>query len=43
MALTSSGLLFAWGLNVYGQLGIGDFQDSDVPIHVDSLSHSVIK
>lgn len=37
MATTLSGLLFAWGLNVYGELGIGNYRDQDQPQHVVEL------
>jgi len=32
LALTKNGFLFSWGLNVYGQLGIGDFVDRNEPV-----------
>ena len=31
MAVTSSGFLFSWGLNFYGQLGLGDYNDRSIP------------
>ena len=37
MATTQSGLLFTWGLNVYGELGIGTYRDQDKPQHVKDL------
>lgn len=37
LATTMSGLLFAWGLNVHGELGIGNYNDYDTPQHVDAL------
>ena len=38
MATTVSGLLFTWGLNVRGQLGIGSYKDEEMPQHVQILS-----
>ena len=37
MVTTMSGLLFTWGLNVYGELGIGNYKDQDKPQHVEAL------
>ena len=31
LALTPNGFVFAWGLNVFGQLGLGDFVDRFEP------------
>ena len=38
MALTPNGFVFSWGLNVFGQLGLGDFVDRSEPEHVKQLS-----
>lgn len=38
LALTMNGFLFSWGLNIFGQLGLGDFIDRYYPEHVKSLS-----
>ena len=38
MATTLSGFVFSWGLNVYGQLGLGDLVDRNEPCHVKALS-----
>ena len=38
MATTLSGFVFAWGLNVYGQLGLGDLVDRAEPCHIKALS-----
>ena len=37
MALTNQGFLFSWGLNINGQLGIGDYNDRNVPTVIESL------
>jgi alpha-tubulin suppressor-like RCC1 family protein len=29
MALTPNGFIFAWGLNVHGQLGVCNFKDAN--------------
>ena len=34
MATTTNGFLFAWGLNMCGQLGLGDYVDRHEPEHV---------
>lgn len=31
LALTPNGFVFGWGLNVFGQLGLGDFVDRSEP------------
>ena len=31
LALTPNGFAFSWGLNVFGQLGLGDFVDRYEP------------
>jgi alpha-tubulin suppressor-like RCC1 family protein len=38
LALTEDGILWAWGNNEYGQLGIGDTQPRSQPIRVEGLS-----
>ena len=37
-----NGFLFSWGLNIFGQLGLGDFIDRDEPEHVKSLAECKI-
>ena len=37
LAITPNGLLFAWGFNFCGQLGIGSSSDADKPQQVDVL------
>lgn len=37
MATTQNGFLFAWGLNLCGQLGLGDFIDRAYPEHVKTI------
>src|SRR2546421_6638741 len=36
-AVGSDGSLWAWGTNGYGQLGVGNYNDSSVPVHVSGL------
>ena len=44
LAVTSNGYLFSWGLNINGQLGLGDYSDRDKPTLVESvLCHQVSK
>ena len=38
LALSEDGILWAWGNNEYGQLGIGDTQPRSQPIRVEGLS-----
>jgi hypothetical protein len=38
LALSDDGILWAWGNNEYGQLGIGDTQPRSQPIRVEGLS-----
>jgi len=38
LALTEDGKIFAWGLNLSGQLGIGTQNDSNIPVQVLGLS-----
>jgi len=35
LAVTSTGAVFAWGGNNFGQLGDGSYEGSDVPVHVN--------
>jgi alpha-tubulin suppressor-like RCC1 family protein len=37
LALSEDGILWAWGNNEYGQLGIGDTQPRSQPIRVEGL------
>lgn len=43
MATTNSGSLFTWGLNMSGQLGLGDFVDRFYPEHVKLLAEHEIR
>jgi len=43
MALSVDGKVFAWGLNVCGQLGVGATPDRDTPVLVRELAHEKIK
>jgi alpha-tubulin suppressor-like RCC1 family protein len=38
LALTANGFVFSWGLNVFGQLGLGDFVDRFEPQQIKNLS-----
>lgn len=38
MALTPSGFVFAWGLNIYGQLGHGNTEDCPEPQLIKTLA-----
>ena len=38
LALASSGKVYAWGWNGFGQLGLGDLQSRNVPTLLSSLS-----
>ena len=38
LALTSEGLVYAWGDNFFGQLGLGDFQGRSQPTLISGLS-----
>lgn len=38
VALASNGTVWAWGNNVYGSLGDGSFEDSNIPVQVRGLS-----
>lgn len=42
LAVTTSGKLYAWGDNTCGQLGLGNTESSDVPVHVSSITGNVI-
>ncbi len=35
LAVTSSGVVLAWGANNFGQLGDGSYEGSDVPVRVN--------
>ena len=37
LAVTSNGFLYSWGLNINGQLGLGDYTDRDTPTFVESM------
>lgn len=41
MALTPAGFLYSWGQNVFGQLGLGDYNDRNAPELVKSLAEHV--
>ena len=41
MALTINGILYSWGSNCYGQLGLGNFDDQYLPQQI-SLQESII-
>ena len=41
-ALTSSGSLFSWGRNTFGQLGLGDTKDRRVPTLVESIQNRFV-
>jgi alpha-tubulin suppressor-like RCC1 family protein len=43
MATSKSGFLFSWGLNMSGQLGLGDFVDRSYPEHIKILAEHQIK
>ena len=38
LALASSGKVYAWGWNGFGQLGLGDLQSRSIPTLVPNLS-----
>lgn len=40
-ALTESGELYAWGINGYGQLGLGDNKPHEIPQKVEGMPTSV--
>lgn len=42
LAVTTSGKLYAWGDNTYGQLGTGNTEASDVPVHISSITGTII-
>lgn len=39
LALTEENVLYTWGLNVFGQLGLGDYLARKTPIKVRLISH----
>ena len=39
LALTSSGSVYAWGDNFFGQLGLGDFQGRSTPTQIMNLNN----
>ena len=41
-ALTSSGSLFSWGRNTFGQLGLGDTTNRNTPALVESLQNKFV-
>jgi alpha-tubulin suppressor-like RCC1 family protein len=41
LALTSDGRVWAWGDNSYGQLGIGNYNDSSTPVLIPTL-HDIV-
>ncbi|MBI3510186.1 MAG: T9SS type A sorting domain-containing protein [Bacteroidetes bacterium] len=38
LAIKPDGTVWSWGTNTYGQLGIGNFSNSNVPVHVLGLT-----
>ena len=34
LALTNNGEVYSWGQNYFGQLGIGNFQNSNIPVNL---------
>ena len=40
MALSSDGVVYSWGLNQFGQLGDGNYQDRNEPVEVFFNSNS---
>ncbi|KAI6657411.1 E3 ubiquitin-protein ligase HERC4 isoform X2-like [Oopsacas minuta] len=41
-ALTSSGSLFSWGRNTFGQLGLGDTTDRRLPTLIESIQNKFV-
>ncbi len=41
LALKSDGTVWAWGLNLYGQLGVGTTDTHYIPVQVKGLNHRV--
>ncbi len=41
LALTTNGLVYAWGDNFFGQLGLGDFQGRDTPTLIAALDNVI--
>ena len=40
--MTTFGLLYSWGRNVFGQLGHGDIESRSIPVLVEALTHHVV-
>jgi alpha-tubulin suppressor-like RCC1 family protein len=44
LALSSNGKVYSWGYNEYGQLGIGQYSNQEIPQHVIQLNNiSIVK
>ncbi|MEI6309167.1 MAG: hypothetical protein WCP58_05955, partial [bacterium] len=41
LALKEDGTVWAWGYNIHGQLGLGDFADRNNPVQITSLGDGV--
>ena len=37
MVVSVDGKCWAWGWNMYGQLGVGDKEDRDAPVEIEGL------
>lgn len=42
MAITVQGEVFTWGLNIKGQLGLGDTENRSAPTRVDKVSKNSV-